>query len=414
MSPNNKGLGAPESFSYHFPINVVSFGQVSIALLREIKSRVPDSLIKLFPISSTDLSSQAENPDFSKWIKDSLEFAPDNHNRSNPLIRLWHLYDVERTLSSFSFDQRLITFHELDELTKREINIANNLDKIYLTSEYSVDVFREHGIKHAHYLPLGFDHHNHFRTDKKYFDDDRITFNLVGKFEKRKNHKEVIQAWLKRFGNDNRYFLQCSIHNTFLKPEENSQIFASILGGQRFSNIQFLTFMDTNAKYNDFLNSGDIVIGGSGGEGWGLPEFHSVGLGKHAVITDGTGYKSWATDENSCLIKPGKKEEIYDNVFFHKGAPYNQGRYHTLDADSFIDGCERAIERCRKNRINENGLKIQKDFLYSKTLDTLISEDQPSVDLTKLKIEASSPYNDGWTQEHYRKEIEKHAEEEKS
>ena len=84
--------------------------------------------------------------------------------------------------------------------------------------------------------------------------------------------------------------------------------------------------MDTNAKYNDFLNSGDIVIGGSGGEGWGLPEFHSVGLGKHAVITDGTGYKSWATDENSCLIKPGKKEEIYDNVFFHKGAPYNQGR----------------------------------------------------------------------------------------
>ena len=43
-----------------------------------------------------------------------------------------------------------------------------------------------------------------------------------------------------------------------------------------------------------------------------------------------------------------------------------------------------------------------------------MAKDSTPVDLTKLKIEANSPYNDGWTQEHYRKELEKHAQEEKA
>ncbi len=360
-------------FSYHLPINGVSFGQVSTCLLRELMARASDSLINLFGIGGVDLSSQPNSEDLARWIKASMKQSAENHSRLSPLVKLWHLYDDTTTLSSLSNYQKLITFHELDSLTKREINIANNIDEVFLTSQYSVDVFKQHGIAHAKYLPLGFDHYNFFRTGKKYFDDDRITFNLVGKFEKRKNHKDVIQTWLKRFGNDNRYFLQCSVQNTFLKPEENQQIFASLLGNQRYSNITFLTFMPKNSQYNDYLNSGDIIIGASGGEGWGLPEFQSVGLGKHAVIMDATGYKSWANEDNSCLIKPGAKEEIYDNVFFKKGNSYNQGNYFSLDPDAFIDGCERAIERYRKSSINQAGIDLQKEFTWAKTLDCITS-----------------------------------------
>ena len=61
--------------------------------------------------------------------------------------------------------------------------------------------------------------------------------------------------------------------------------------------------MDKNIVYNDFLNSGDIILGMSGGEGWGLPEFHSVGMGKHAVVLNAHSYKDWADEINSVLIK---------------------------------------------------------------------------------------------------------------
>tara|TARA_R100000005_G_C4987653_1_gene195593 strand:- start:422 stop:1549 length:1128 start_codon:yes stop_codon:yes gene_type:complete len=370
----SEALGQPEEFSYHFPVNGVSFGQVSTCILRELKSRASDSPLNIFEIGKSDLSSQSENKDFENWLKASTSKAPSSHNRETPLVKLWHLYDHSTTLSSFSNSQRLITFHELDQLTPLEINIAKNVDRIFLTSEYSVKVFHDHGISNAEYLPLGFDHHNFSPSSKKYFDDDRITFNLVGKFEKRKNHKEAIQTWIKRFGNDNRYFLQCAVQNTFLKPEENQQIFSSLIGNQRVSNISFLTFMPKNSQYNDYLNSGDIIIGASGGEGWGLPEFHSVGLGKHAVIMDCTGYKSWANDSNCFLFESGEKQEVYDNVFFKKGNPYNQGNYFSFNSDGFIDACEKAIEKVRTSRVNEEGKKIQFEFTWSKTVDKLLKK----------------------------------------
>ena len=102
--------------------------------------------------------------------------------------------------------------------------------------------------------------------------------------------------------------------------------------------------MPQNKVYNDYLNSADIVLGMSGGEGWGLPEFHSVGLGKHAVILNATSYKEWANTDNAVMIEPSGKTEIYDNKFFIKGAPFNQGSIFDFNEDEFIAGCEKAIE----------------------------------------------------------------------
>ena len=54
--------------------------------------------------------------------------------------------------------------------------------------------------------------------------------------------------------------------------------------------------------------------------------------------------------------------------------------------------------------MNEAGLSLQKEFTWSKTLDVLTRpKEMDSISKIKLGIEATSPYNDGWTQEHYRK-----------
>jgi hypothetical protein len=130
--------------------------------------------------------------------------------------------------------------------------------------------------------------------------------------------------------------------------------------------------MQKNSLYNDFLNSGNIIIGMSGGEGWGLPEFQSVALGKHAVILNATAYKEWATDSNAVLVEPNGKTEAYDGVFFKKGGAFNQGNIYTFDEDAFIDGCEKAVERYRENPINTAGIALQNDFSYAKTADAII------------------------------------------
>ena len=129
--------------------------------------------------------------------------------------------------------------------------------------------------------------------------------------------------------------------------------------------------MPNNSMYNDYLNSADIIIGMSGGEGWGLPEFHSVALGKHSVIMDAHGYKSWANKENSVLVNPTNKIECYDGVFFNKGAPYNQGSIFDFDADEFIVGCETAIKRIEENKINKEGLKLQSEYTIDNFVDNI-------------------------------------------
>ena len=205
-----------------------------------------------------------------------------------------------------------------------------------------------------------------------FYKDDRICFLLVGKYEKRKGHTKALQAWAKKYGNNKKYHLQCAVYNGFINGDLNNQLVSTALDGEKYYNISFLPPQETNAAYNDFLNSSNIIIGMSGGEGWGLPEFQSVALGKHGVILNAHGYKGWATAENSTLVEPSGKVDCVDNLFFKKGDDYNQGKIFTWEEDDFIEACEQAISKYESSQVNEEGLKLQEEFTYSRTLDEIL------------------------------------------
>jgi len=352
------------SLSFNCPINSVSFGQVSVALLREAYSR-KDS-VNVLPIGDKmDLVSQKEDEDFSKWLDGAVKSFGTAHKREDPAFKLWHFNGATSFVSD---NQALFTFYELDSPTETEVNIAKNNRKVIFSSSYSRDVFKAKGVD-AHFVPLGFDSHNFKVLDKKYFDDDRIVFTLGGKFEYRKHHGKILSAWAKKFGDDRKYFLQSALFNPFLNPQNNNDLVARSLEHKKYFNMSFMGIMEKNSEYNDFLNAGNIAIGMSGGEGWGLPEFQSMGLGKHAVILNAHAYKDWATSENAVLVEPSRKIDCADGLFFRKGEQFNQGQMYDWDEDDFISGCEEAIKRVENNRVNEEGLKIQENFTYGKTLD---------------------------------------------
>jgi len=358
------------SFILNLPVNSVSFGQVSTLILRELHKKKINDFV-LYPIGNQiDLSSQDIDESFAKFVQERSENFISNIKRENSCFKLWHL---NGSLDSCSDKRYLLSFYELDNPTKEEINIVKNQNKVFFSSNYTVDTFKSFGCSNVEYLPLAFDHYNFKTLNKKYFSDDRIVFNLVGKLEKRKNHKKVIQAWVKRFGNNPKYHLQCSIYNPFFKEEDNKNLIIDILEGKNYFNISFLGFMPKNSMYNDYLNSGNIIIGMSGGEGWGLPEFHSVGIGKHAIILNAHSYKEWANEKNSVLINPSSKIEAYDGAFFNKGQPFNQGNIFIFNDDEFIDGCEKAIKRVEDNPLNLEGLKIQKQFDSEKFVNNILN-----------------------------------------
>lgn len=357
-----------KNLALHLPVNAVSFGQVSVGILREIYRRKLEPCLFLIG-NQADLGVHNVDKDFVDWIKTCSDKALRDHSRSNPIFKLWHL---NGSLENFSDNQILFTFYELDSPTKEEINVIRNNKKVLVSSEYTKRVFEDQGLNNIEYVPLAFDSHS-FSVKKANYLSDRITFNLVGKLEKRKHHAKVIKSWLSKYGNKKEYFLNCAIFNPFLKQEDQQQLINQILQGQKFFNVNFLGFMPNNNIYNDYLNSGDIIIGMSGAEGWGLPEFTSVALGKHAIIMNAHAYKGWADETNSVLVNPCGKIEIYDNMFFKKGSPYNQGNMFDFNPMDFLNACDKAVQRVRISKTNENGLTLQKKFTFERLTDSILS-----------------------------------------
>lgn len=362
------------NFCSHLPINSVSFGQVSTLFLKTYFDKFKDNktaqLDEVAYISNPDVSSWDLDENFASWIRSLNENFSLSHDRTKKCFKLWHL---NGSLEAVCNDTLLLTFYELNDLTPAEVNIAKN-NRIALSSKYAQEAFKAKGIETT-YIPLGFDDYNFKRLDKKFFPDDRIVFNVTGKFEKRKHHAKLIKAWLKKFGNDRRYCLQAALFNPHLPDAEKQYqaLIQSLTENKNYFNVNFLGPMQKNSVYNDFLNAGDIILGMSGAEGWGLPEFQSVAIGKHSVILNAHSYKEWATNENSILVDPSCQIDSEDGFFFKKGAPFNQGTIFDFEEDDFISACEQAVKRVEASRINEAGFKLQKDFSKEKFVENILS-----------------------------------------
>jgi len=356
------------NYTLNVPINSVSFGQCSFAILREFYKKNIQPCI--FPIGQVDGSSQKIDPDFGNWINSCINKSMSIHNRRNPTFKLWH---INGSLESLGEKQTLFTFYELDNPTEQEVNILNNQDKVIVSSDYSKRIFEENGVKNVNYIPLGFDSYNFNKKEKKYFNDNRVVFNVLGKYEPvRKRHEKVIKSWIKKYGNNPEFFLQCAIYNPFFSQQENEEIVRNLLENKNYFNVQFLGFMPQNELYNDFLNSGSIVID-MGTEGWSLGSFHSVAIGKHAVLLDCAGIKGWATNDNSVLVKPFSKIPAYDGKFFFQGSPFNQGNVFDFKEEEFLSSCDKCINLFRKNPVNLKGLELQEKFTFTKTVDSILN-----------------------------------------
>lgn len=356
----------PIKKAFNLPLNSTSLGQVSLLILRELFERKES--IHLFPIGNVDLSSQEQNLEFFNWIKYSIESSSKEFQRTTPIFKLWH---INGSLESYSNNQILLSFYEVDSPTQTEINIVNNNKLVLLSSNYSVDTFSKTN-SNVKYIPLAFDKFNFRKTPPK--QKNGIQFGLFGKLEpSRKRHLKTLSLWAQKYGNNPDYVLNCAIFNPFLDPNVQSQMISQALNGVKYWNINFLNFMQHNSMYNDLLNNIDIVLAMSGGEGWGLPEFQAVALGKHCLGLKAHAYKDWMNEDNSVLLNPTGKIPVYDNIFFREGLEFNQGSIYDWSEKDFLEGLEKVVSKFQKDPVNQNGLNLQSKFSSTNFVNEICS-----------------------------------------
>lgn len=348
------------------PINALSFGNVSINILRELHKKNID--LVFFPIGDKAVLDAYDKIDieFIKYLQSSTNSRFEKIDKEIPSLKLWHIFGSE---TRYSKNQSLFTFHEVSEVTAVEKNLLNLQDQVFVSSNYTKNIFELNGVKNVTYVPLGFD--NDFHITNRTYLQDKIHFGIFGKFESRKNTARIIKAWLKLFGNNSKYQLSCAITNPFLDKARFQNEMLKLLEGKNYNNLNFIPYMQTNSEVNDYLNSIDIDLGGlSGAEGWNLPSFNATALGKWSVVMNATAHKDWATSSNSILIEPSSLKDCYDGVFFNKGQAFNQGQFFDITDQEIENAILKSVSYAKTP--NPEGLKLQKQFTYEKTVETIL------------------------------------------
>jgi hypothetical protein len=348
------------------PLNSLSFGNVSYNILREFYKMNLD--IGLFPIGNVDLSAYRADDGFKKYLQNAIDVRYSALSKKSPSLKLWHFNGGDDRKSHC---QNLFTFYECSDPTDVEIAIAKSQNKVIVSSNDAIEKFKQKGCDNFVFAPLGFDE-DFKKTDRKYL-EGVVHFGLMGKFEKRKNTGAIIKAWLEKYGNNNKYQLTCCITNPFFKTEQMNEIIKSLLGGKRYSNINFLPFLKTNKEVNELLNAIDIDLTGlSLAEGWNLPSFNATCLGKWSIVANHTAHKDWATSDNSIIVDADIPVDSHDGVFFVTGQPFNQGTFHAYSEEALVSSFERAEKALAANPINTKGIDLGQRMTYAVTAKQIL------------------------------------------
>lgn len=365
------------------PINPLSMGNVSINLLKSLYKKGTKVLYS--PIGNVDINSFNLTDDFKMWLQDANQSFLKSYSRDMVCIKNWHLNQG----GSFPTDNKyLLTYHETDGATAEEVNTIKNLNKVFFCGGYSSKVFSDYGVN-TDSFNLGFDESSFYKKDKQYFTDGRISWFLGAKIEKRKHTLNTLALWAKKYGKkqgesyksgEQMHFLNCQITNPFYDIKAQEQQIVQALGGQKYINIQLFQFLDRES-FNDLLNSSDIDLTGlSGGESWNLIPFNISCLGKWSIVLNASAHKTWANKDNAILVNPNGKMDSQDQIFFHKGAPFNQGCFYTWSPDEVSAAMDMAVKKCKTP--NTEGIKLATEFTYDKSVDYILNKIEE--DLNKI------------------------------
>ena len=350
------------------PLNSLSLGQFSYNVIRELYRRKIQCII--FPKGNVDLSAFKNDPHFGTWLEHSINNRLKKFEKNIPTLALWHINQSEFKPSDKQF---LFTFHETDSPTEHEVNIVNQQEHTFFSSNWSVENFLQYGAKNVSYVPLGFDE-DFVEIKHRQISKEITHWIIVGKVEQRKNTQLIIAEWVKKYGNNMRHQLTTCVTNPFLREEHMNAFFASCFnGGKKPDNVNILPYLKTNAEMNQLYNSADIDLSGfSSSEGWNIPAFTATALGKWSIVTNCTAHKDWATKENCILVDTSDVRPVYDGVFFHQGGPFSQGNIYSLKAEQLQQAFVEAEKRA--HTYNVEGRKLATTFTYSKTVDGILEK----------------------------------------
>lgn len=316
--------------SYATYINAsTSYSLSGLNFLREfVRLGVP---VRLFPMDQpTPATNQFKEVVQTTHYQDNIP----HHYKDAVSLRFAHSFDG---FTHVNKRRVLYTVFEVDKLNSLEESSILSNDLVITSNNYHRDILHKYH-PYVETVPLGVDHslfndrpglRSEYCRQLNIPEDATLFFNC-GKFERRKNHRELCEAFSLAFDpGDNTYLIMVS-DNGHIKPEKNKEWVDYYKNSKMGSHIIFLQKNMTLSGISSLMKSIDCVVAPSRAEGFNLPALEALSCGKHLITTNITAMADYCSINNSHLVELSEKELAFDEPFFRgQGSWYKWTTKHT-------------------------------------------------------------------------------------
>lgn len=335
---------------YSAPINNLGYGLASYNILKELQNS--GYVIDFYPIGQLDPRLQLSN-------------ITNDIGRHAPSLRIWHQHDVHPRIGKgnhYGFP-----IFELNRFSPQEVKSMFLCDSIITCSEWAANIVREHiNAIDTHVVPLGVD--INLFTPVEPNESLKTIFLNVGKWEIRKGHDFLIEAFKKAFGPKDPVELWLLPDNPFLTQEQVATWCRMAMHPQ----IRIFPRKATHQGVFELMSKADVGVFPARAEGWNLELLEMMAIGKHVIATDYSAHTEFCNKDNCNLINIDSLETAFDGVWF-----YGQGQWAHLgnnQMDQLIHYMRTLHEQkqCSGLGVNTNGVNTGEKYSWTNSVKKLI------------------------------------------
>jgi glycosyltransferase involved in cell wall biosynthesis len=260
-------------------------------------------------------------------------------------------------------------FFEVDKLRPTAVALLNQVDAVASASEWKDEILRKNGVTTRLFRAYQ-------GVDTEVFkplaargvnlpQESMYKFLALGKFEVRKGHPELVEAFKMAFPTEKDVILYMMVHNPFMGP--GTQVVEGVIkdlakGDPR---VRFLQPVQAHSDVAATINSIDCGVFPTRGEGWGIPVLECLSCGKPVIATFITSHKEFLDHDVAYEVATDGLVTANDGMFFH-----GFGRWYEPNVKSIADQMRKAYDS--KWRENPKGREKALQFPWSRSVDMLI------------------------------------------
>jgi len=337
------------------PINQLGYGVAGLNILKALREEGAE--VSLFPIGQPQVTNEKDAHSVREAISIAQTFDPQA-----PCVKIWHQNQMAERIGSGKFIG--FPIFELDTFNSQEKHHLNSCDEWMVCSNWAKDIIQSSvSFKPTHVIPLG--------VDAKLFppapagQGDKTIFFNCGKWEIRKGHDILIEAFKRVAEEYDNVELWMMCTNPFNSPEEENR-WRQLYNHPK---VRLIPRAETQAEVYNIMSQVDCGVFPSRGEGWNLELLEMMAAGKHVITTNYSAHTEFCTQENATLIPITDVEPAFDSKWF-----FGQGNWGKIDDEevNLLTQEMNLFAETYNGQQNIAGIETAKKFSWQNTAREII------------------------------------------